>query len=153
MTRSTVMSSERELQSLRRAFLELQGIPPPLRPLSRAFILGYAFSVTPRLLTTLLQFVSRLRQRRAASNQKDGDNLSTSLKRILKTGFDWRRFPTFCAVLVGGSTLLEVSRIARTLSSTCECSIVLVSTEYAGEMSSSCDSTTNIRRVSQTAFN
>jgi hypothetical protein len=32
-----------------------------------------------------------------------------SLEHILRTGLDWRRFPTFCAVLVGGSSLLEVS--------------------------------------------
>jgi hypothetical protein len=73
--------------------------------------LGYASSVAPRLLTLLLQAVTRARRRAsgpAASPKKDVDLLA-SLRHIILTGFEWQRFPTFCAVLVGGSTLLEVS--------------------------------------------
>lgn len=97
-------------------FLALQQIPPSLRPLVRAFLLGYASSVAPRLLTLLLQAVTRARRHARggpAGPPKKEVDLLASLRHIILTGFDWRRFPTFCAVLVGGSTLLEVSERAK----------------------------------------
>lgn len=87
-----------------------------LRPLVRAYLLGYASSVAPRLLTLLLQHVTR---RRLPNNReqgttgapagKNGEPFLAALQRILRGGLDWQRFPTFCAVIVGGSTVLEVS--------------------------------------------
>jgi hypothetical protein len=90
-----------------------------LRPLVRAYLLGYVSSVAPRLLTLLLQHLTRRKLKRQAQEpattpagaqpQKNGEPFLEALQRILRGGLDWQRFPTFCAVLVGGSTLLEVS--------------------------------------------
>ncbi len=92
-------------------------IPPMLRPMVRAYGLGYLSAVGPRLVTLLIQHVVR---RRLTNNKKkqattardaqhgDGESFQAALKRILRGGLDWRRFPTFCAVLVGVTTLLEV---------------------------------------------
>ena len=88
-----------------------------LRPMVRAYGLGYLSAVGPRLVTLLIQHVVR---RRLNNNKKkqattardaqhgDGESFQAALKRILRGGLDWRRFPTFCAVLVGVTTLLEV---------------------------------------------
>lgn len=84
------------------------GIPPVLRPLVRAYLLGYASSVAPRLLTLLLQHVTR-RKRDGQAAGRHAEPLLAAVRRILRGGLDWQRFPTFCAALVGGSTLLEVS--------------------------------------------
>lgn len=78
-------------------------IPPLLRPLVRAYLLGYVSSVAPRLLTLVSKHVIRLK---AGKKQQDG--FVESFINILRGGMDWQRFPTFCAVLAGGSTLLEV---------------------------------------------
>ena len=88
------------------------GIPPLLRPLLRAYILGYASAVGPRLLTLFLQHLTKRRQTAASPNTdrqpQNGEPFSHALRRILAGGLDWQRFPTFCAVIVGGTTLLEV---------------------------------------------
>ncbi|KAK4190177.1 hypothetical protein QBC35DRAFT_94646 [Podospora australis] len=97
------------------------GIPPILRPILRAYLLGYASAVAPRVLTLVLQYITRRRKQVDAPlpplppPPHDGDNngkqptetFLVSLRRVLQGGLDWQRFPTFCAVLVGGSTLLE----------------------------------------------
>ncbi|GAB1313331.1 hypothetical protein MFIFM68171_03541 [Madurella fahalii] len=108
-----------------------EGIPPILRPLVRAYLLGYASSVAPRLLTLLLQHLTRRRHRErdgatttagAQQQHKNGEPFLAALQRILRGGLDWQRFPTFCAVIVGGSTLLELpfravfNRLANNLS-------------------------------------
>lgn len=89
--------------------LRLSSIPPILRPVARAYALGYASAVAPRLLTLILQRLTR-RKRRRLSQGRDADRASfrSSALHIIRTGFDVQRFPTFCAVLVGGSTLLLV---------------------------------------------
>jgi hypothetical protein len=79
-------------------------IPPVLRPVLRAYVLGYASSTAPRLLTLLLTHLSR---RRKNIDENPEDYFAPSLLRILKGGLELQRFPTFCAALVGGSTLLE----------------------------------------------
>jgi hypothetical protein len=81
-----------------------QVVPPALRPVFRAYILGYASSTGPRLLTLLLTHLSR---RRKKADEKSEDPFVLSLFRILKGGLEFQRFPTFCAALVGGSTLLQ----------------------------------------------
>jgi hypothetical protein len=90
--------------------LSFQSLPAPLRPLVRAYLLGYASAVAPRLLTLILQFISKKRKsaRKYLSTDKDEQSFRDSAFRILRTGLDPRRFPTFCAALVGGSTLLQV---------------------------------------------
>ncbi len=83
--------------------------------------MGYASAVAPRLLTLLLQHLTgRRRTRKAATTQipegqddnihiqHSQDSFLESLLQIIRGGLDPRRFPTFCAVVVGGSTLLEV---------------------------------------------
>ncbi|KAK2591206.1 hypothetical protein QQS21_011114 [Conoideocrella luteorostrata] len=91
------------------AFLQLQSIPTALRPLVRAYVLGYASAVLPRLLTLVLQHLSNRKRKTPnyALPERDENTFLESCKHVLKTGTDLRRFPTFCAVLVGGSTLLQ----------------------------------------------
>jgi len=79
-------------------------IPLVLRPVLRAYLLGYLSSTAPRLLTLLLTQLSR--RRKNVNDQSDEDLLQSSL-RILKGGLELQRFPTFCAALVGGKTLLQ----------------------------------------------
>lgn len=81
-----------------------QRVSPLLRPVLRAYVLGYASSTAPRLLTLLLSHLSR---RRKNIDEKPDDYFLLSFIRILKGGLEVQRFPTFCAALVGGSTLLE----------------------------------------------
>lgn len=83
------------------------------RPLLRAYLLGYAFSVGPRLLALALHHALKLarRQHKAAdgpAEDKPEPQLLESLTKTVRAGLEWQRFPTFCAALVGGSTLLEV---------------------------------------------
>jgi hypothetical protein len=80
----------------------------------RAYLLGYASAVGPRLLTLLLQHVARRRRNETKSTSTarsapPEESYPAGLQRILRGGLDWQRFPTFCAVLVGGTTLLEAS--------------------------------------------
>lgn len=90
-----------------------RGIPPLFRPLLRAYLLGYAFSVGPRLLALALHHALKLARRRhkaadGAAENKPEPQLLESLSKTVRAGLEWQRFPTFCAALVGGSTLLEV---------------------------------------------
>lgn len=91
-------------RSQRSTFSIEQVVPPALRPVFRAYILGYASSTGPRLLTLLLTHLSR---RRKKVDENSDDPFVLSLFRILKGGLEFQRFPTFCAALVGGSTLLQ----------------------------------------------
>ena len=79
-------------------------IPPVLRPLVRAYVLGYASSTVPRLLSLLLTHLARQRKNYGTKQQ---DSLLSSAGLILRQGLDIQRFPAFCAALIGGSTLLE----------------------------------------------
>ncbi|KAG9248988.1 hypothetical protein BJ878DRAFT_197477 [Calycina marina] len=80
-------------------------IPSLLQPLIRAYVLGYASSTAPRLLTLLLTHLSR---RRKNIDIRPNDPFFPSLLAILRGGLELQRFPTFCAALVGGSTLFEI---------------------------------------------
>ncbi|KAI5466902.1 hypothetical protein BGZ63DRAFT_346169 [Mariannaea sp. PMI_226] len=90
----------------RKGPLRLDFAPEILRPLIRAYLLGYATAVGPRLLTLILQHVAR-RRRKQLSPDQDDRSFAKSAKHILRMGFNLQRFPTFCAVLAGGSTLLQ----------------------------------------------
>ncbi len=92
----------------RRRQLE-RGVPPVLRPVIRAYVLGYASSTVPRLLTLFLTHLSR---RRKNIDEKPEDDFPGFFIRILKGGLEVQRFPTFCGLLIGGSTLLEACEIA-----------------------------------------
>ena len=83
-------------------------VPPLLRPLVRAYLLGYASVVAPRLFTLLVQHFTRKSYKGDAARQKVQPSFRESLQHILRSGLEWQRFPTFCAALIGGSTLLEV---------------------------------------------
>ncbi|KAL6871174.1 hypothetical protein J3F83DRAFT_772897 [Trichoderma novae-zelandiae] len=106
--------------------LSFHSLPAALRPLVRAYLLGYASAVAPRLLTLMLQFISRRRKskKKYLSADRDERSFKDSAFQILRTGLDPRRFPTFCAALVGGSTMLQepllkiISRVATQLSAT-----------------------------------
>lgn len=88
------------------AVLALSAVPPVLRPALRAFVFGYASAVGPRLITLVLQRYSRKRKRRWSQEFENNTTLLESALHIIHTGFDVQRFPTFCAVLAGGSTIL-----------------------------------------------
>jgi hypothetical protein len=76
-----------------------QHVPVLLRPVIRAYVLAYASSTVPRLLTYL--------SKRKRTYDEVG-HLIDAVLRILRGGLEWRRFPTFCAALIGGSTFLQV---------------------------------------------
>ncbi|CAF3565930.1 unnamed protein product [Fusarium graminearum] len=109
-----------DLRPTRKGPLRLDSVPEILRPLIRAYLLGYASAVAPRLLTLVLQHVAK--RRRKAANQLsldlDDSSFFKSAIRIVKTGFNPQRFPTFCAILAGGTTLLQTE--ANTLQGTLE---------------------------------
>ena len=98
-----------------RGLMALDAVPPILRPMLRAYLLGYLSAVAPRLLTLLLQRFTRRRkgEPRLSENPPRASFLE-SVGEVLRRGLDWQRFPTFCAVLVGGSTLLEVRNFRST---------------------------------------
>ncbi|KAJ9149457.1 Integral membrane protein [Pleurostoma richardsiae] len=105
---ATIIASRPEK---RRQRVWTRGIPPLLRPLIRAYLLGYASAVAPKLLTLVIQHLTRKHKGNHAANGtkfKDEVSFQESARRILVAGLDWRRFPTFCATMIGGSTLLEV---------------------------------------------
>lgn len=86
-------------------------VPPQLRPVVRAYILGYASAVAPRLLTLAVQHILKLRrnsEQLLPSDPEDEPTFLAGARHILRSGFDPQRFPTFCAVLVAGTSLLHV---------------------------------------------
>ncbi|KAJ8126468.1 hypothetical protein O1611_g7170 [Lasiodiplodia mahajangana] len=98
-----------------------KAIPPILRPVLRAYVLGYASAVAPRVLTLILHNGARWRKGRGRGlhnghETRPQDSFGTSLRHILCGGLDPQRFPTFCALLVGGTTLFDVL-VRRLLSS------------------------------------
>ncbi|KGQ08581.1 hypothetical protein BBAD15_g6096 [Beauveria bassiana D1-5] len=91
-------------------------VPPALRPVIRAYVLGYASAVAPRLLTLAVQHFLKLRRNSAQLLPADPEDEPTFLvgaRHILRSGFDPQRFPTFCAVLVAGTSLLHVGTAPR----------------------------------------
>lgn len=91
-----------------------RNVPPLLRPLIRAYFLGYAFSVGPRLLALVLHHILSLARKRpsdANGNAQKTPRLPfvEAMRKTLLAGLEWQRFPAFCAALVGGSTLLQVN--------------------------------------------
>lgn len=76
-------------------------IPSLVQPVIRAYALGYASSTAPRLLTLILTYLGR-RKKNNDTRYAQAYTFFHSLVRILKGGLEVQRFPTFCAVLVGG---------------------------------------------------
>ncbi|KAK3297720.1 uncharacterized protein B0H64DRAFT_320002 [Chaetomium fimeti] len=95
------------------------GIPPILRPLIRAYLFGYGYAVGPRLLTLLLQHAARYRRRNKRTTTAHEPQTETptkrhepflaAVRRILLVPLDKQSFPTFCAALIGGTTIFELS--------------------------------------------
>ncbi|KAK4228457.1 hypothetical protein QBC38DRAFT_153086 [Podospora fimiseda] len=84
-------------------------MPPLLRPLVKAYLIGYTSAVGPRILTLLIQHVKpHITGARQKCHDDDQRRQLPSLGQILKGGLDPQRFPTFCALLAGGSTLCEI---------------------------------------------
>lgn len=94
------------MRALRRQNTSADQLRQLLRPLVKAYFLGYASSTGPRLLTLLVTLVTK--------KSKDGEmkfeRALFGVYRILRGGFEWQRFPMFCAALIGGSSLLQVRR-------------------------------------------
>ncbi|OAA70458.1 integral membrane protein [Cordyceps fumosorosea ARSEF 2679] len=102
--------SQLEAPSRHRASTGTLAVPPALRPVLRAYALGYASAVAPRLLTLAVQHILKLRRNADQLLPADPDDEPTFLagvRHILRSGFDPQRFPTFCAVLVAGTSLLH----------------------------------------------
>ncbi|PHH65157.1 hypothetical protein CDD81_3288 [Ophiocordyceps australis] len=78
-------------------------LPPALRPLLRAYLLAYLSTVAPRILTIT---AARLGSKSWATERSE--SFARALMRVVGTGLEPHRFPTFCALLVGGSTLLHI---------------------------------------------
>ncbi|KAI1179564.1 integral membrane protein [Nemania sp. FL0916] len=95
-----------------RAHVQLdKAIPPVLRPVLRAYVLGYASAVAPRVLTLILHNWARWRRAKDPPNGPAAaaqTSFAASLRHILCGGLDPRRFATFCAALVGGTTFLDI---------------------------------------------
>lgn len=97
----------------------VMAVPPALRPVLRAYVLGYASAVAPRLLTLAVQHILKLRrnsEQLLPSDPEDEPTFLAGAGHILRSGFDPQRFPTFCAVLVAGTSLLHVRLVAVELS-------------------------------------
>lgn len=115
-SRTARSSSINSIPSVSRPASWGTGIPSPLRPLVRAYLLGYGFTVGPRVLALLAHHAALLLRAStgralddaAAHGEPRPPPLRKALARILKAGLKVDRFATFCAALVGGSTLLEV---------------------------------------------
>ncbi|KAH8811735.1 hypothetical protein F5884DRAFT_670309 [Xylogone sp. PMI_703] len=77
-------------------------VPLVLRPLLRAYVLGYASSTLPRIITLLLTHLTRHRRKRPsiAGDKKPDVPFLTSLKAILSGALECQRFPAFCATLI-----------------------------------------------------
>jgi hypothetical protein len=102
------------MQASRKAnnrLVQLGPVPPALRPLVRAYVLGYGSAVLPRLVTLLLQRFTQWRRRHHHKNtstaERDDRSFAEAVLHILGTGLELHRFPAFCAALIGGTTLLE----------------------------------------------
>jgi hypothetical protein len=95
-------------QQMRTARVLDERVPTLLRSLIRAYLLGYASSTVPRLLTL---FLTHLSNRRKGS--VEGKAFLPSLRDTLLVGFHWQRFPTFCATLVGVGGFLEARDLPR----------------------------------------
>ncbi|KAG5289220.1 integral membrane protein [Histoplasma ohiense] len=82
-----------------------------LKPILRAYALGYLTVTGPKLIA----FLHVIRRKDLNNEEK-----LNRLFKILSRPFRWNRFPTFCALLAGGSTLLPAvfeplfTRITRT---------------------------------------
>ncbi|KAF3482802.1 uncharacterized protein GIQ15_02126 [Arthroderma uncinatum] len=86
---------ERELRRLDRLHV--------LKPVARAFALGYLTTTLPKLIS----FLKTLQRRDLGTAEK-----LQRLIRILHCGFKWDRFPAFCALLAGGSSILPAALVA-----------------------------------------
>ncbi|CAH0021959.1 unnamed protein product [Clonostachys rhizophaga] len=85
----------------------LSSLPPALRPLVRAYVTGYATTVGPRLLALIVSHISQNRRKSSKqSKTEETPSLIHPILHVITTGFEPQRFPTFCAVVAGGSTLL-----------------------------------------------
>lgn len=82
-----------------------QKAPSYLSPVLRAFVLGYASSTLPQLLTIVITFWSK---RRKALESGSNYDVVDALKRVFSISLEWNRFPAFCAALAGSSAVLAV---------------------------------------------
>ncbi|OLN92113.1 hypothetical protein CCHL11_01520 [Colletotrichum chlorophyti] len=69
-----------QVQLRQNGLLELHAIPPILRPLLRAYLLGYASAVAPRILTLLMQYVTKKRRKTAKDREQCAGFLLQSKK-------------------------------------------------------------------------
>lgn len=99
------MSSQ--MRALRRQHTSADQLRQLLQPLIKAYFLGYASSTGPRLLTLLVTLVTK----KSKDGERKFERALFGVYRILRGGFEWQRFPTFCAALIGGTSLLQVRQL------------------------------------------
>ncbi|KAJ4025178.1 hypothetical protein NW752_002646 [Fusarium irregulare] len=91
-----------DLRPVRKGPLRLDSVPEILRPLIRAYLLGYASAVAPRLLTLVLQHVAKRRRKSDKQLPSDIDDGSffKSAVYIVKTGFNPQRLARWLATFL-----------------------------------------------------
>lgn len=87
-------------------------IPLLLRPAVRAYVLGYASSTAPRLLTLLVTHIGRRGRKDGDADEKERETLVNSAVKIVRGGVELQRFATFCGLLVGGTTFIQARDLA-----------------------------------------
>ena len=85
------------------------GVPHLLQPVLRAYLLAYASTVAPKIVSLVVRAAVKIYRRRKVDDKSRRPQFLLSLRRVLIEALHWQRFPAFCATLVGGSTLLQVS--------------------------------------------
>jgi len=86
-----------------------------LHPVVKAYLLGLAYYIFPRLLAILVSIVKRHREAAPgapaadleAKAQKDPAILKERILRLLRSSVESHRFPAFCGATVAGSWVLE----------------------------------------------
>ncbi|KAJ6788951.1 hypothetical protein PWT90_04188 [Aphanocladium album] len=92
------------------AAVSFKSIPPPLRPVARAYLLGYGAAVVPQILAFFLKHAKRLvrtKNRSDEERRRQEKSFLRNLARILTAGLDPLGLATFCAVLAAGPSLLQ----------------------------------------------
>lgn len=94
------------------AVLSLKPAPASLRPVVRAYLLGYGAIVVPQILGLILKSVKRLGKAKDdgshGKRRRPKQPLLRHLVRILIAGLNPQRVPTFCALLAAGCSLFQV---------------------------------------------
>lgn len=108
------------IQHMAAVSVSFKQIPPSLRPVVRAYLLGYGAAVVPQTLSLVLKHVKRLGRTRKGSPQDirhQRESFFRALIRIFTSSLDPRGLAVFCAALAAGPSFFQVSFVFTCLSS------------------------------------